>query len=227
LTFSLQPELVHIHTSVEYLIAQLSILQSVVTHLGFRPLQCTSSSLNFPLIFSQFLYKHCHPDVQISPSTLKGCPAFDGMIKVHHSAVATFYAPSDLSGLGGLQFEQIQSTPCFFGHPCRDTVFVITDNSQPGMEGMEIRCVQLFFSFQYQHQEFSCALINWFVHTDEHDPDTGMWTVTQEHNHHGKPTSEVIHIAHRFNCSSGAPFAHLWYLMGTRGFQLSPCIGCL
>jgi hypothetical protein len=134
----------------------------------------------FPLAFSQFLYKCCNPEAQIAPSTLQECPAFDGAIKVYHSAIATFYAPSDLSGSGGLRRERIRSAPCFYGHPRRDTVFVVTDDSQPGMEGMEIGRVQLFFSFQYRRKEFSCALINWFIHADERDPDTGMWTVTQE-----------------------------------------------
>ncbi|KAI9435393.1 hypothetical protein BJY52DRAFT_1197592 [Lactarius psammicola] len=57
----------------------------------------------FPLVFAQFLYKVCHPDEQIAPSKIEECPAFDGVIKVHHSAVATFYVPGDLSGSGGMQ----------------------------------------------------------------------------------------------------------------------------
>ncbi|KAH9159540.1 hypothetical protein EDB89DRAFT_2117724 [Lactarius sanguifluus] len=140
----------------------------------------------FPLIFAQFLYKFHHPDEHIAPSTMEECPVFDGTIKVHHSAIATFYAPSDLSGSGGLQREQIQSTPNFFGHPHHDTVFVVID-SQPGMEGMEIGRILLFFSFEYRRKNFSCALINWFVHTDERDPDTGMWIVKQELDCCGKP----------------------------------------
>ncbi|KAF8263399.1 hypothetical protein EI94DRAFT_1597543, partial [Lactarius quietus] len=114
----------------------------------------------FLLLFSQFLYKCCHPDVQTTPSTLKECPAFDGTIKIHHSTIATFYAPSNLSGSGSLQCKQIQSTPSFFGHPCHDSVFAVTDDSWPGMEGTEIRHIQLFFSFQYQCKDYSCALIN-------------------------------------------------------------------
>ena len=181
---------------------------------------------DFPLLFSQFLYKCCHPDAQIAPPTIEDCPAFDGAIKIHHSAVATFYAPSDLSGSGGLQRERIRSTPCFFGHPRRDTVFVVTDDSQPGMEGMEIGRVQLFFSFQYRRKDYACALINWFIHGDERDPDTGMsiglftvtnvtdldtgmWTVTQECDCRGKPTCEVIHI------DSIARGAHLLPIYGS------------
>jgi hypothetical protein len=62
------------------------------------------------------------------------------------------------------------------------------------MEGMEIGCVQLFLSFEYHHKNYSCALINWFVHADKHDPDTGMWIVTPELDHHGEATLEVIPV---------------------------------
>ena len=91
-------------------------------------------------------------------------------------------------------------TPIFYGHPQRDTVFVVLDDSKPGMEGMEIRWVLLFFSFYYQYKPYSCALINWFVHDDEPDADTGMWTVQLECNWKGEPTVQVIPlktIAHR------------------------------
>ncbi|KAH9008248.1 hypothetical protein EDB83DRAFT_2402499 [Lactarius deliciosus] len=49
------------------------------------------------------------------------------------------------------------------------------DDSQLGMDCVEIAWVLHFFSFEYQRKSFSCVLINWFVHADEHDPDTGMW----------------------------------------------------
>ena len=62
------------------------------------------------------------------------------------------------------------------------------------MEGMEIGRVLLFFSFQYRRQNFSCALINWFVHDDEPDHDTGMWTVQMERDRYGQATVEVIDI---------------------------------
>jgi hypothetical protein len=71
---------------------------------------------------------------------------------------------------------------------------VVTDASQPGMEGMEIGRVLLFFSFKYRWKTFSCALINWFVHADERDPDTRLWIVEPELDRHGKPTLEVIDV---------------------------------
>ncbi|KAF8262148.1 hypothetical protein EI94DRAFT_1773268 [Lactarius quietus] len=167
-----------------------------------------SEDPKFPLTFTQFLYKHRHPEEPIAPSAIEECPTFNGAIKVHHSAVARFYAPSDLSRSGGLRHKRIRSMPNFFGHPHCDTVFVVTNDSQPGMKGMEIGRVLLFFSFEYQREKFSCALINWFVHADEHDPDTGMWVVKQEFDRCGEPTIEVIHL------DSIARAAHLLPIYG-------------
>ncbi|KAI9441968.1 hypothetical protein BJY52DRAFT_1206842 [Lactarius psammicola] len=166
----------------------------------------------FPLVFAQFLYKVCHPDEQIAPSKIEECPAFDGVIKVHHSAVATFYAPGDLSGSGGMRRERIRSTPHFFGHPRHDTVFVVVDNSQTGMEAMEIGRVLMFFSFEYRRKTYSCALINWFVHTDERDSDTGMWVVKQEFDYHGQPTVEVIHVPEEFRYHSALDTFHTFFV---------------
>jgi hypothetical protein len=88
------------------------------------------------------------PDQQ-APRSPEELPLFKGNIKVYHSASTTFYAPSDLCGPGGMHRERIRSTPSFHGHECRDTVFVVLDDLKKGMEGMEIGCILLFFSFQY------------------------------------------------------------------------------
>jgi hypothetical protein len=147
----------------------------------------------FPLALCQFLYTYDNPELE-PPLTLEDCPQFHGEIKVYHSAVTVFYAPSDLCGAGGLKRELIRSTPCFCGYRHRDTVFVILNDSQPGMEGMEIGPVLLFFSFQYCRKHFSCALINWFVHDPKPDADTGMWTVQLECDRRGVPTLQVIEV---------------------------------
>lgn len=147
----------------------------------------------FPLALRRFLFMHNHPDQQ-TPAEIKDLPSFEGEIKVYHSAVAVYYAPSDLCGAGGLYRERICSAPSFHGHERRDTVFVVLDESQVGMKGMEIGRVLLFFSFHYHRQTFSCALINWFIHDEEPDRDTGMWTVQLERNQRGQPTVEVIDV---------------------------------
>ncbi|KAH9023885.1 hypothetical protein EDB85DRAFT_1870444 [Lactarius pseudohatsudake] len=74
---------------------------------------------------------------------------------------------------------------------------------------MEIGQVLLFFSFEYRQKSFSCVLINWFVHADKRDPDTGMWVMKQEVNCRGQPTLEVIHV------DSIAQAAHLLPIYGS------------
>ncbi|KAI9465113.1 hypothetical protein F5148DRAFT_982031, partial [Russula earlei] len=41
---------------------------------------------------------------------------------------------------------------------------------------------------------YSCTLINWFVHTDQPDNDTGMWMAALECDWNGHPTVQVITI---------------------------------
>jgi hypothetical protein len=86
------------------------------------------------------------PDQQ-APRSPKELPSFKGNIKVYHSTSATFYAPSNLCGPGSMHHECIYSTPSFHGHEYQDTVFVVLNDSKKGIEGMEIGCVLLFFSF--------------------------------------------------------------------------------
>lgn len=71
---------------------------------------------NFPLLLQQFLYTQLTPSSTISvndiphsnlppihPNTLP--------LSIYHSAVSTFFAPSDLSGLGGMHHEFIHAVP--------------------------------------------------------------------------------------------------------------------
>jgi hypothetical protein len=89
--------------------------------------------------------------------------------------------------------EWICSTPSWYDHPRRDTVFVVLDDSLPGMEGMVIAQAHLFFSY-YKRVDYSCAFVNWFVRSeDEPDHDTGMWTVSLE-KCGGKLALQVIDV---------------------------------
>ena len=113
------------------------------------------------------------------PATL---PPFKKHIHVHHSATATYYSPSNGCGAGGLIQETIHSSPSYHGGLHRDTVFVSVDSADPGIEGMMVAHVLLFFSFNYWRRDFSCALVHWFIY-DEYDDDTGMWMVCPERGH--------------------------------------------
>ena len=60
-----------------------------------------------------FLYNQVNPDAEIPGDRvdLCLCPLFQGRVWVFHSAAATFCAPSDQSGIGGMCHEIIHATP--------------------------------------------------------------------------------------------------------------------
>jgi hypothetical protein len=59
-----------------------------------------------------------------------------GKASVFTSAVATFFAPSDPSGLHGMRRERIRSTPSWRDcEPRYDCAFVVEDEEKSGMSG--------------------------------------------------------------------------------------------
>ena len=122
---------------------------------------------------------------------LSDCP-----VSVFHSAVATFYAPSNLSGLGGMHSETIRSTPIWRkGLACYDTVFLEKDPEIPGMGGLHLGRVFLFFSFIYDGIKYLCTLIQWYTTiSDGPDKDTGMWIVQPDFNANCKHELAVVHL---------------------------------
>ncbi|KIJ63554.1 hypothetical protein HYDPIDRAFT_92089 [Hydnomerulius pinastri MD-312] len=92
-----------------------------------------------PELTRRFLYDQLNPVAALSSADveLEQCPRVPGPISVFHSAVAQFYAPSDLCGDGGMRREFIRSCPLWRGeHPRRDTVFITTHSEEEGMHGM-------------------------------------------------------------------------------------------
>ncbi|KAI9442800.1 hypothetical protein F5148DRAFT_963657, partial [Russula earlei] len=132
---------------------------------------------SFLMALRQFVYMQRHLNYDDFPSEF---PEFSSRISVFHSAVASFYAPSDLCGAGGMYHERIRANPQWKGNPRFDTVFVAVDDGEenPFMHGMMVARVLLFFSFSdpMLQEELPCALINWFIPAIEYpDPSTGMW----------------------------------------------------
>lgn len=141
---------------------------------------------------------YLHPNAEVTPG-INDLPRFDGPVKVYHSAVAYYYAPSDVCGLGGIHRERIRSNPKWFkAHKCYypryDTVFVSV-NDAPGMQGMAIGRVRLFFSIYFHRRCWDCALVHWFNRrSNEPDSETGLWVVELELDRHGNPIVEVISL---------------------------------
>jgi hypothetical protein len=132
---------------------------------------------NFTNLIQQFIYDQEHPDSDFNAT--KALPTFYGKITVYPSAVATFYAPSDISGVGGMRREHIRAVESWRKGPGRyDTIFVNTDPSAAGMLGLDIARVRLFFSFSHNGVQYPCALVHWFSRMgDSPNSNTGMWTV--------------------------------------------------
>ena len=67
----------------------------------------------FPMLMRRFLYDQLYPNSTI-PSLLvfpESLPMIEGMIEVFNSTIATFHAPSDISGVTGMRREHIWATP--------------------------------------------------------------------------------------------------------------------
>ncbi|KAJ7637863.1 hypothetical protein B0H17DRAFT_844525, partial [Mycena rosella] len=72
---------------------------------------------NLPDLLQQFFYAQDHEDLDIplADVPLEDLPDAPRSIKVFPSAVATFYASSDQSGLGGLLRERIRAVRSWRG----------------------------------------------------------------------------------------------------------------
>ncbi|KAJ7603070.1 hypothetical protein FB45DRAFT_882434 [Roridomyces roridus] len=124
-------------------------------------------------------------------------------IFVFHSAVATFYAPSDPSGIRGMRRERIRSTPSYRKQgPRRDCAFVVEDQEGAGFRGMSVVRVKLLFSFSFDGVDYSCALVEWFKKVGRApDKSTGMWIVEPEYRGRHRlvtivPLESVLRGAH-------------------------------
>ncbi|KAG1760301.1 hypothetical protein EDD22DRAFT_980688 [Suillus occidentalis] len=117
-----------------------------------------------------------HPPEDVPAAS---CPRHDGRLYVFNSAAATFYAPSDPSGIGGMRREQIRACPLWRNVAARnDCVFVNANPDLEGMRGLEVARVKCFFSFKFNWVTYPCALVQWFDKVgDCADEDTGMWIV--------------------------------------------------
>jgi hypothetical protein len=118
------------------------------------------------------------------------------MISIFYSAMATYYAPSDPSGVGSMRSEHIRSTSSWRrGRARYDCAFVNSRPDVEGMRGLDVVQILQFFSFTFRDKMYPCALVRWFSPLDEErDEDTGMWMVQPEVTPDGAPVISVIHL---------------------------------
>ena len=80
------------------------------------PIADLAMEINQPRLIEhvqRFLYDHLYPDSDLPSSdiSLNACPTFLGKVSIFLSAIATYYAPSDPCGIGGMHREYIRATP--------------------------------------------------------------------------------------------------------------------
>ncbi|KAG2068107.1 hypothetical protein BDR04DRAFT_979482, partial [Suillus decipiens] len=89
-------------------------------------------------------------------------------------------------------------------------VFVNTDSSLPGMQGLEVACIHAFFSFQYWGEVYPCIVICLFNKIgNSADKDTGMWVVHPGEGANNTAEYVIIHIDAIYHA------AHLIPMYGT------------
>ncbi len=163
----------------------------------------------FPQLLRRFLYDQIYPHARIPSSrvSIDACPDFRGKISIFFSAMATFQAPSDPCGPRGMRREYIRATPTWRKGPARyDCIFINARPELPGMRGLEVGRVFLFFSFLHQGTSYPCALIQWFsVVGDEPEDETGLWMVESEVHEDGQPYLAIIHLESIFRAAHLIP----------------------
>jgi hypothetical protein len=96
--------------------------------------------------------------------------------------------------------EVIRSTPRWcrgdIAGPRRDCVFVdVGESTAPGMRGLLVARVYLFFKFSYADVDYPCALVHWYTTTGpERDGSTRLWVVEPEYIRHRYRHMSVIHL---------------------------------
>ncbi|KAG1724132.1 hypothetical protein EDB19DRAFT_1897950 [Suillus lakei] len=119
-------------------------------------------------LFNQLLVDNVHTSDNVS---LSACPRFEGHIKIFNSATASFYAPSDLSSVGGMQHKHICAAPSWRRGPAHNNTVLVNTTSEDGIDGMD-----------HSRETFPCALVHWFkLIANEPNPDTGMWMLSIIH----------------------------------------------
>ncbi|KAG1748366.1 uncharacterized protein EDB91DRAFT_1235710 [Suillus paluster] len=92
-------------------------------------------------MLSDFFVDQLYPEMHLMeiPENIMDCPCYEGRIWVFNSTVLTFFTPSDLSSMGGMKREHIRVSPNWRnGCARKDCVFVITDPTAHGMQGMDV-----------------------------------------------------------------------------------------
>jgi hypothetical protein len=191
--------MVRIHFTISFNTSNLVIL---LAEKGYPlQLEALATFVDLPLhsdLIHHFLFDQIYPNARLfgDEVDLNICPIFNSNIHVFHLALATFYAPSDRSGIGGMHCERICATPCWRKmHGRYDCVLLEKDPMLLGFRGLHAVQVRLFFSFKHNQKRYPCAMVQWFAPIGNHPcKDTGMWMVEPNLDHDGERVTTIVHL---------------------------------
>jgi hypothetical protein len=114
-------------------------------------------------------------------------------IHLYPSAIATYYAPSDRSGLGGMLRERIRATHKWRGGGSRyDCVFVKVGD-EAGFRGLDVVQVIAFFKVTCNKVEYPGAIVTPFKKIGNSPcPFTQMWKVRRDLARAGQRKFKII-----------------------------------
>ncbi|KAG2337208.1 hypothetical protein BDR05DRAFT_978582 [Suillus weaverae] len=144
----------------------------VIPHLGHNN---QIGEPNLMTHIQQFLHdqlRHSDSNSEASADSSSALPELYEKITLYTSAVATFFTPSDISGIGGMHYKRICAVDTWRNGP-----------------------VRLFFSFKHDGVYYPCAFVHWFKRVrDSQDENTGMWVVEPETLDNGTCFASIIHL---------------------------------
>ena len=159
---------------------------------------------NLMCLIQEFIYEQQHPGS--SAHDIANLPQFYKKITIHTAAVATFHAPSDLSGVGGMKRKCIHAVGHWRKGPGHyDTMFInassnnASDNTRDlsvhRILGLEVVHAHLFFSFALDGVKYQFALVHWFSHTtDMLHNITSMHVIEPDCLPNSRPATAIIHL---------------------------------
>ena len=188
--------------SVNYYLYTSLITVSTIARGYPKALTLLSYHLDEPKLqefIQRFLYDQLYPDAEVCgmDALIDTCPALppDLRINIYHSASATYYAPSDLSGIGGMHREYIKATPSWKGKPRYDCIFIDKEPELDGFAGLHVARAKTFLSFSIDETFYPCALVEWFsTYGPEPCNDTGLWRVIPDYDRQGERSRSLVHL---------------------------------
>ncbi|KAG0699688.1 hypothetical protein DFH29DRAFT_983453 [Suillus ampliporus] len=190
----------------------LSMVLEALQQKRVKAIPVLATELNIPHLSNhlhQFLFEQLHPDDPRDLSNIPELqfPSYQGRISVFNSASSRFYAPSDISGIGGMRTKYIRACSLWWNEAARyNCVFVNTNPDMEGMQGLDVARVLCFFSFTFRGTTFPCTVVHWFdTIGNSADEDTGMWVVRPGFTRNCSPNISIIHVDAIFHTSHLIP----------------------